>query len=129
MSSVPAYAPVAEILAAVRENVMGVSETVLSTVDGLLVAADTEGSHPESVAALSASAHSIGRRLAAEAGGGALRELVTRSAGRHVVIEAVGERALLTVIGDEGLDMAGLGRELLGTVERLEAVLRGDTPA
>ncbi|MFF4934855.1 roadblock/LC7 domain-containing protein [Streptomyces griseofuscus] len=127
--SVPAYASVAEILAAVRVNVMGVSGTVLSTVDGLLVAADTESSHPESVAALSASAHSIAWRLAAETGGGALRELVTRSAGRHVVIEAVGERALLTVIGDEGLDMTGLGSELSDAVERLAAILRGDAPA
>ncbi|MEW2268472.1 hypothetical protein GTY41_18055 [Streptomyces sp. SID685] len=58
-----------------------------------------------------------------------MRELVTRSAGRHVVIEAVGERALLTVIGDEGLDMTGLGSELRDAVERLATVLRGDTPA
>ncbi|MER6461994.1 roadblock/LC7 domain-containing protein [Streptomyces sp. NPDC001288] len=127
MSSVPSHAPVVEVLAGVRQSVMGVIETVLSTVDGLLVAADADAVHPESVSALSASAHSLGLRLAGEAGGGALRQLVTYSAGRHIVIAAVGARALLTVIGDEGLDVLGLDRELRVTVERLEAILRDDT--
>ncbi|MFQ3561876.1 roadblock/LC7 domain-containing protein [Streptomyces gramineus] len=128
MSGVPAPAPVVEVLAGVRQSVMGVIETVLSTVDGLLVAADADAVHPESVSALSASAHSLGLRLAGEAGGGALRQLVTYSAGRHIVVAAVGARALLTVIGDEGLDVTGLDRELRGTVEKLEAILQGDSP-
>lgn len=129
MSSLPAHEPVIEVLTALRANVMGLTETVLSTVDGLAVAADAESVHPDSVAALCAAAHGLALRLAHEVGGGPLREVVTRSAGRSIVIETVGDRALLTVVGDEGLDLIALRRELHRTVERLEELLRGDAPA
>ncbi|MFQ3560427.1 roadblock/LC7 domain-containing protein [Streptomyces gramineus] len=129
MSSLPAHEPAVEVLTALRATVTGLTETVLSTVDGLAVAADTESVHPDSVAALCAAAHSLALRLAHEVGGGPLCEVVTRSAGRCVVIETVGDRALLTVVGDEGLDMIALRRELHRTVERLEELLRWDNPA
>ncbi|MFE7233654.1 roadblock/LC7 domain-containing protein [Streptomyces sp. NPDC002405] len=121
--------PLVEVLTALREQVMGVNETVISTVDGLLVAADTDAVQPESIAALSAATHSLGQRMVHEAGGGALRDVATRSAGRHVVIQAIGERALLTVLGDDGLDLAGLQREIHSTVERLAKILEADAPA
>ncbi|MFE8977669.1 roadblock/LC7 domain-containing protein [Streptomyces cyaneofuscatus] len=122
-------ASLVETLTALREQVTGVSESALSTVDGLLLAADADAFHPESVAALSATTLSIGRRMALEAGGGALRDVVIRSAGRHIVVRSVGERALLTVVGDEGLDLAGLRREVHHAVERLAAILADDAPA
>ncbi|MGW1863663.1 hypothetical protein [Streptomyces collinus] len=55
--------------------------------------------------------------------------MVTRGVGRSIVIEAVGDRALLTVVGDSGLDIVTLRRELHRSVRELEEVLRGDTPA
>ncbi|MFF7738407.1 MULTISPECIES: roadblock/LC7 domain-containing protein [unclassified Streptomyces] len=129
MSSLPAHAPVVEVLAGLRENVTGLNETVLSTVDGLAVAADADTVCPDSVAALCAASHSLSLRLAQEVGGGPLREVITRSAGRCIIIETVGERALLTVVGDEGLDLLALRRELRRAVERLEEILRADSPA
>ncbi|MFJ6562540.1 roadblock/LC7 domain-containing protein [Streptomyces sp. NPDC091412] len=121
--------PLIEVLTALREQVMGVNETVISTVDGLLVAADADAVQPESIAALSAATHSLGQRMVHEAGGGVLRDVATRSSGRHVVIQAIGERALLTVLGDDGLDLAGLQREIHSTVEQLAKILEADAPA
>jgi uncharacterized protein len=111
-------------LRALRERVMGVVESVVSTTDGLLIAADTASVHPESISALAAAALGLGHRTAAEAGVGALREVVTRCNGGYVVVHAVGGGALLVVIGDEGLDLAGLRRESPATIERLSAMLR-----
>jgi uncharacterized protein len=115
-----------DILVSLRDRVMGVSETVLSTVDGLLVVADAETVHPESVAALAAATLGVSRRIADQAKVGALREVVARCGSGHVIVLAVGERALLTVVGDDGLDMAAFQRESPATVEELTKVLAAD---
>ncbi|MBW8736110.1 MAG: roadblock/LC7 domain-containing protein [Streptomyces turgidiscabies] len=115
-----------DLLVSLRDRVMGVSESVLSTVDGLLVVADAETVHPESVAALAAATLGVSRRIADQAKVGALREVVARCGNGHVIVLAVGERALLTVVGDDGLDMAAFQRESPATVEELTKVLAAD---
>ncbi|MEU4173051.1 roadblock/LC7 domain-containing protein [Streptomyces sp. NPDC026665] len=129
MSSTAHPDPLVDLLTALREQVMGVQETVLSTADGLLVAADADTVHPESVAALSAATLSLGQRLTDEAKGGVLRDITTRSTERHILIQSVGERALLTVVGDSGLDFAALQSRIHGTVEQLLKIIEKDVPA
>lgn len=115
--------PLTDVLVSLRDRVMGVSESVISTADGLLVAADADSIHPESVAALAAAALGLGKRMAQQAGVGALREVVTRCGAGHVVVLAIGDRSLLTVLGDEGLDIAALQRESPATIEQLAKLL------
>jgi predicted regulator of Ras-like GTPase activity (Roadblock/LC7/MglB family) len=117
-----------DILASLRDRVMGVSESVLSTADGLLVVADVESVHAESVAALAAATLGVGRRMADHTGAGPLREVVVRGGSGHVVVTSVGDRALLTVMGDEGLDLAAFQRESPAAVEELSKVLAEDVP-
>ncbi|GGK53025.1 roadblock/LC7 domain-containing protein [Streptomyces flaveus] len=126
MTEIPPPDSLTGILASLRERVMGVSESVLSTVDGLLVVADTDTVHPESVAALAAATLGVGRRMAETAGVGALREVVARCGSGHVIVVAVGDRALLTVKGDDGLDLAAFQRESPATVEQLTKALASD---
>ena len=114
------------ILISLRDRVLGVSESVLSTVDGLLVVADADAVHPESVAALAAATLGVSRRIADQAKVGPLREVVARCGSGHVIVLAVGERALLTVVGDDGLDLAAFQRESPATVEELTKVLAAD---
>ncbi|MGW0826482.1 roadblock/LC7 domain-containing protein [Streptomyces sp. NPDC002845] len=116
------------ILTSLRDRVMGVSESVLSTVDGLLVVADVDKVHPESVAALAAATLGVSRRMADQVGTGVLREVVARCGSGHIIVVAVGDRALLTVMGDEGLDIAAFRRESPTTVEQLNKVLAADVP-
>ncbi|MBO4259383.1 roadblock/LC7 domain-containing protein [Streptomyces griseorubiginosus] len=117
-----------DILASLRDRVMGVSESVLSTADGLLVVADVESVHAESVAALAAATLGVGRRMADHTGAGPLREVVVRGGSGHVVVTSVGDRALLTVMGDAGLDLAAFQRESPAAVEELSKVLAEDVP-
>ncbi|MFD7641343.1 roadblock/LC7 domain-containing protein [Kitasatospora sp. NPDC059795] len=119
MSSQTSPAAVVAELKSLRERVMGIAESVVSTADGLLVAADTAAVHPESAAALSAAMLGLGQRTAAEVGLGGLRDVVTRCNGGYVVVLAIGDRALLMILGDEGLDLAGLYRESPATIRRL----------
>ena len=122
----PQSAQLTDILISLRDRVMGVSESVLSTVDGLLVVADADTVHPESVAALAAATLGVSRRIAEQAKVGALREVVARCGSGHVIVLAVGERALLTVMGDDGLDIAAFQRESPATIEELTKVLAED---
>ncbi|GGO88503.1 roadblock/LC7 domain-containing protein [Wenjunlia tyrosinilytica] len=126
MNGTTSAEPLVKILSSLRDRVMGVHESVLSTADGLLVAADADSVHPESVAALAAASLGVGRRLADQTGSGSLREVVTRCAGGHVVVLPVGERALLTVKGDEGMDITAFQRESPAVVEELNRVLEAD---
>ncbi|WP_326636240.1 roadblock/LC7 domain-containing protein [Streptosporangium sp. NBC_01755] len=108
-----------------REQVTGVLETAVASVDGLLVAADSEGSRPEVLAALAAATLGLGKRTGYEVGMGELREVVTRCRGGYIVVYAVRQEALLVVLADEGLDVSRLHVESRPTVERLGKLLTG----
>ncbi|MEV7084963.1 roadblock/LC7 domain-containing protein [Streptomyces sp. NPDC093085] len=120
--------PLVDVLTSLRERVMGAAESVLSTADGLMVAADTDTLQPESVAALAAATLGLGQRMAEQAEAGALRDVVIRCAGGQIVVLAVGDRSLLSIVGDEGMDVAGLKREAPAVVEELVKLLEGDVP-
>jgi len=96
------------------------TRSALPRADGLLVA-DTDSAHLEFASALG-----VGYRMADQAGVGALREVVVRCGSGHVIVMAVGERALLTVMGDDGLDIAAFQRESPATVEELTKALAAD---
>lgn len=109
-----------------RERVPGITDAAVAAVDGLLVAADTSAEvDPESLAALAAAGLGLARRTAAVSGRGPLRQTVTHCGGGFAVIYAVGDTALLAVLGDEGLDLARLHLETGALVERLDDLLRG----
>ncbi|MER6828463.1 roadblock/LC7 domain-containing protein [Streptosporangium sp. NPDC000563] len=106
-----------------RDQVAGVMETAVASVDGLLVAADSEGPRPEVLAALAAATLGLGKRTGYEVGMGELREVVTRCRSGYIVVYAVRQEALLVVLADEGLDVSRLHVESRPTVERLGALL------
>ncbi|HEY1916909.1 MAG TPA: roadblock/LC7 domain-containing protein [Streptosporangiaceae bacterium] len=109
---------------ALRERIAGITGSAVASRDGLIIRADTGRVNPDNLAALSAPALAIAQRLASEAGQGSLREAMTHSSGGHVAIYAVGVNAALILIGDEGLDIAGLHRESRPIVERIDKLLR-----
>lgn len=110
-------------LESLRGRVVGMSESVISATDGLLVASDTSTSHPESMAALASATLALGKRTAAQSALGQLAEVVNRCNGGYVVVLPIRDRALLVVIGDEGLDLAGLRRESSRSIETLAGLL------
>lgn len=124
MKPPPSSETLAGELQSLREKVVGITDSIISTSDGLLVASDSvSGAEQESLAALCAAGVALGARTAAHAGLGGLRESVIRAARGHVVFAAVGDHALLAVVGDEGLDLAGLRRELPITADHLAKLL------
>jgi uncharacterized protein len=115
-------------LQALRDRVVGITDTALASRDGLIITADTVDINPDNLAALAAASQGLAQRMAAEAGKGALREALTRGSAGCVAVYPVGVVALLAVVGDEGLDTSRLHRESRVTVQKLEGMLGGAGP-
>jgi uncharacterized protein len=112
-------------LRALRDRVVGITDTALASRDGLIIRADTVDISPDNIAALAAASQGLAQRMASEAGKGVLREALTRGGGGCVAVYPVGAVALLAVVGDEGLDTVRLYRESRATVKSLEDLLAG----
>ena len=111
-----------------RERIAGITDSVVAAADGMLVAADSTGIHPESIAALGSVALGLAKRTAATVGLGDLREVVTRCQSGYVVVYAIGENALLILLGDEGLNTVALHAQSRHTVEQLAKLLNIPQP-
>ena len=80
-------------------NTPDVEATALVSVDGLTMASALPGGTEEDrVAAMSAAMLSLGERIASELGRGILDEVYVKGERGYVVLRAVGEEAVLTVL-------------------------------
>jgi predicted regulator of Ras-like GTPase activity (Roadblock/LC7/MglB family) len=118
-------AMVLDELRALRDEVVGVTDSAVASVDGLLVASDTADVRPEVIAAMAAAALGLGKSTGREVGMGELREVVTRCQSGHIVVYAVRDSYLLVVLGDEGLDVSRLHLLSRPAVTRLGKILGG----
>ncbi|MFI1162541.1 roadblock/LC7 domain-containing protein [Streptomyces sp. NPDC020801] len=107
-----------------REQVTGITDTALAAADGLLIAADTADSiDPESLAALAAAGLGLARRTAQATARGALRQTVTYGSHGCAAFYAVGDTALMVVLGDEGIDVDRLHRATQPALRRIDSIL------
>jgi len=118
------YRAVREELAALRHQVTGVTSCIIAGVDGLLVLHDSRtANEPHDVAAMAAAAHGISRTCGAALGQGTFQEVTIRNQGGYLAVYAVGELALLAVIGSTGLNIARLHIEARTVTGRLATLL------
>jgi predicted regulator of Ras-like GTPase activity (Roadblock/LC7/MglB family) len=111
-------------LAALRQAVTGVQGCVIAGVDGLLILHDTmSGGEPHDIAALAAGAHGISRTCGGALHQGGFHECTIRNQKGYLAIYAVGELALLAVVGDDGLNIARLHLEARQLTARLGGML------
>ncbi|MFE3851219.1 roadblock/LC7 domain-containing protein [Streptomyces griseorubiginosus] len=107
-----------------REQVTGITDTAVAAADGLLIAADTANSiDPEGLAALAAAGLGLARRTAEASARGTLRRTVTYGSHGCAAFYAVGDTALMVVLGDEGMDVEHLHRATQPTLNRIGSIL------
>jgi predicted regulator of Ras-like GTPase activity (Roadblock/LC7/MglB family) len=107
-----------------REQVTGITDTAVAAADGLLIAADTAGSiDPEGLAAIAAAGLGLARRTAEATGRGTLRQTVAYGSHGCAAFYAVGETALMVVLGDEGIDMDRLHDRTRPALARIGTIL------
>ena len=107
-----------------REQVTGITDTAVAAADGLLIAADTADSiDPEGLAALAAAGLGLARRTVQAAARGTLRRTVTYGSHGCAAFYAVGDTALMVVLGDEGMDVDRLHRVTQPALDRIGSIL------
>ena len=108
---------------ALQDKVTGITGTAVASRDGLIMRGDTGPVNADNLAALAATWLALAQRMSREAGQGTLREAMTRSVGGYVAIYAIGVKAVLVLIGDEGLDISSLRRDSRGTLDTIAKLL------
>ncbi|MFB9908859.1 roadblock/LC7 domain-containing protein [Allokutzneria oryzae] len=107
-----------------RENVVGVTDTVIAGVDGIPIIADAaESIDPANVSALAAADLGIARQAVEVIGQGTLSQTVVFSSGGYMAVYAVGRLALMVVLGDKGLNVGRLLYESRPVIERIGSIL------
>ncbi len=105
-------------------NTPDVEATILVSVDGLTMASSLPGGTEEDrIAAMSAAMLSLGERIASELGRGMLDEVYVKGEQGYVVLRAVGEEAVLTVLARKKTKLGLLFLDMRRASTDLAAIL------
>jgi len=105
-------------------NTLDVEATSVVSVDGLTMASSLPGGIEEDrVAAMSAAMLSLGERIASELGRGMLDEVYVKGENGYVVLRAVGEEAVLTVLARQQTKLGLLFLDMRRASEDLTDIL------
>jgi len=117
---------VLEELDRLRARVPDLSGSVLATTDGLVVAHDTHGTEPDSLAALAAAHLALARRFAHAVNHGGLRESVVECERGYLTVYAAGPNALLALVTSGNANLAMVHLEARRCVRRIVKILALD---
>ncbi|MEV6306435.1 roadblock/LC7 domain-containing protein [Actinoplanes sp. NPDC051861] len=118
---------VLEELGRLRSKVPELSGSVLATADGLVVAHDSHGLEPDTLAALAAAHLALARRFAHAVNHGELRESVVECDGGYITSYTAGPNALLTVVTSGDANLAMVHLEARRCVRRLIRIMALDS--
>ncbi|MDI6098214.1 roadblock/LC7 domain-containing protein [Actinoplanes sp. NEAU-A12] len=118
---------VLEELGRLRSRVPELAGSVLATADGLVVAHDSHGIEPDTLAALAAAHLALARRFAHAVNHGELRESVVECDGGYITSYTAGPNALLTVVTSGDANLAMVHLEARRCVRRLVRILALET--
>ena len=101
-----------------------VEATAVVSVDGLTIASSLPaGIEEDRVAAMSAAMLSLGERIASELGRGILDEVYIKGEHGYVVLRAVGDEAVLTVLARQQAKLGLLFLDMRRASDDLAAIL------
>lgn len=102
----------------------GVEASAVVSVDGLIIAsALPSGVEEDRVSAMSAAMLSLGERIASELGRGTLDQVYIKGEKGFVILMAVGEEAVLTVLANEDAKLGLVFLEMKRAVTDLEKLV------
>jgi predicted regulator of Ras-like GTPase activity (Roadblock/LC7/MglB family) len=101
-----------------------VEAAAIISVDGLPIASSLpQGVEEDRVSAMSAAMLSLGERIAGELGRGLLDEVYVRGERGYVILRAVGEEAVLTVLARQQAKLGLLFLDMRRAAEELSTIL------
>ena len=105
-------------------NTPDVEATAVVSVDGLTIASSLPtGVEEDRVSAMSAAMLSLGERIASELGRGILDEVYVKGENGYVVLRAIGEEAVLTVLARQQTKLGLLFLDMRRASEDLTDIL------
>ncbi|MGW0584502.1 roadblock/LC7 domain-containing protein, partial [Streptomyces sp. NPDC002920] len=110
-----------------RSRMPQLTGALAASADGLVLAQDMPDVEGEALAALTAAALGVGRRMVDLAARGEFRELLVRGAEGYVATYAAGPAAVLTLLADDRANVGRLhleGRRSGGRIAELVAAAR-----
>ncbi|GAA3838131.1 roadblock/LC7 domain-containing protein [Saccharothrix violaceirubra] len=118
------YDALAAELRKLRENVSGVTDTVIAATDGIPILTDVaKRVEPAHISALAAADLGIARQAAEVIGLGKLSQTVVFGSAGYMAVYAIGGMSLMVVLGDEGLNLGRLIYETRPVIERVNSIL------
>ena len=101
-----------------------IEAAAIVSVDGLPIASSLpQGVEEDRVSAMSAAMLSLGERIATELGRGMLDEVYVKGEKGYVILRAVGEEAVLTVLARQQAKLGLLFLDMRRAAEELAALL------
>jgi hypothetical protein len=101
-----------------------VEAAAIISVDGLPIATSLpQGVEEDRVAAMSAAMLSLGERIASELGRGLLDEVYVRGEKGYVILRAVGEEAVLTVLARQQAKLGLLFLDMRRAADEFSTIL------
>lgn len=101
-----------------------VEAAVVVSVDGLTMASSLPGNVEEDrVSAMSAAMLSLGERIAAELGRGNLEQIYVKGEQGFVILSAIGEEAVLTVLARKQAKLGLIFLDMSRAVKELETLI------
>jgi len=101
-----------------------VEAAAIVSVDGLSIASSLPAGYEEDrVSAMSAAMISLGERIASELGRGGLQQVYVKGADGYVVLFAIGEEAVLTVLTRKDARLGLIFLDVARTVQDLAQLL------
>ena len=101
-----------------------IEAAAIVSVDGLPIASSLpQGVEEDRVSAMSAAMLSLGERIATELGRGMLDEVYVKGEKGYVILRAVGEEAVLTVLARQQAKLVLLFLDMRRAAEELAAIL------
>ncbi len=102
-----------------------VEAAAIVSVDGLTIASSLpQGVEEDRVSAMSAAMLSLGERIASELGRGMLDEVYVKGEKGYVILRAVGEEAVLTVLARQQAKLGLLFLDMRRAADELATILR-----
>jgi len=101
-----------------------VEAAAIVSVDGLSMASSLPADIEEDrVSAMSAAMLSLGERISSELGRGELEQVMVKGENGYVILTAVGEEAVLTVLAREGAKLGLIFLDVNRTVDDLSSLV------
>ncbi len=102
----------------------GVEAAAIVSVDGLSIASSLPaGIEEDRVSAMSAAMISLGERISSELGRGMLQQLYVKGENGYVILNAIGEEAVLTVLARQNARLGLIFLDIARTVQDLGNLL------